>query len=167
MSGPVTPEQLAQIIDRHAAALTLFAAQWTRAADDCVQEALLKLVRERRCPDNILAWLYRVVRNQAISARRAEQRRQKHESAAANITENWFQSSDESGLDAKLVMETLRSLPEQLREIVVARIWGGLSFEQITEVVSASRSTVHRRYQEALEILRSRLDSKWLINRTN
>jgi RNA polymerase sigma-70 factor (ECF subfamily) len=166
MSGPVTPEQLAQIIDRHAAALTLFAAQWTASADDCVQEALLKLVRERRCPENVLAWLYRVVRNQAISSLRAEQRRQKHESAAA-FTETWFEVGAENGVDAKAVTEILRSLPKELREIVVARIWGGLSFEQIAEVVSASRSTVHRRYQEALETLRSRLDSKWLINGTN
>jgi len=167
MNGPVTPEQLARIIDGQAAALALFAAQWTSSADDCVQEALVQLVRQRKCPDNVTAWLYRVVRNKAISARRAQQRRLKHESAAAGSSAAWFREGEEHDIDAQAVTETLSSLPEEQRGIIVARIWGGLSFEQIAEVVGASRSTVHRRYQEALEQLRSRLDAKWLINGTN
>ena len=171
MNGPVTPQQLAQIIDRHAAALELFAAQFTMAPDDCVQQSLLELVRQRQCPENIVAWLYRVVRNRAISARRAEQRRQRHELAAANESLSWFVSSETADADPnpapKLISEMLRALPDEQREVVVARIWGGLSFDQIAEVVGASRSTVHRRYHEALEALRNRLNTKWLTNRTN
>jgi len=41
--------------------------------------------------------------------------------------------------------------------VIVARIWGGLNFEQISEVVGASISTAHRRYEAGLKSLRERL----------
>jgi DNA-directed RNA polymerase specialized sigma24 family protein len=31
-------------------------------ADDCVQEALVELARQRQSPEHVLAWLYRVVK---------------------------------------------------------------------------------------------------------
>jgi RNA polymerase sigma-70 factor (ECF subfamily) len=44
----------------------------------------------------------------------------------------------------------------------VARLWGGLSFEQISELVGASVSTAHRRYFEGLSHLRERLGLTWI-----
>jgi RNA polymerase sigma factor (sigma-70 family) len=164
MSGPVSPEELAQLLDQHGAALELFAAQWTVATDDCVQDAFVQLVRQGRRPDNVVAWLFRVVRNRAISLRRSTMRRQKHELAAAGREEAWFQPQGSGGLDRHEVTRALCTLSDEQREIVVARIWGGLSFEQIAEVVGVSRSTAHRRYEEALQSLRSRLDRQWLTN---
>ena len=60
----------------HAARLKGFAMTLTRdpdAADDLVQEAFIKLVREMqagRPPDNVGAWLHRVAGNAFISSRR-------------------------------------------------------------------------------------------------
>ena len=75
MAQPVDERQLAELLDRHAAALALYAAQWTSAADDCVQEALVELARQASGPDNPVAWLYRVVRNRALNAARSARRR--------------------------------------------------------------------------------------------
>jgi hypothetical protein len=69
------PEELGDLIDRHAAALTLYARQWCAAPEDVVQEAFIKLAGLARVPATPAAWLHRVVRNGAISAGRAEQRR--------------------------------------------------------------------------------------------
>jgi RNA polymerase sigma-70 factor (ECF subfamily) len=162
MSSPITPEELARLLDAHAAALELFAAQWTRAPEDCVQEAFLQLVRQAARPPNLVAWLYRVVRNRAISQSRSSQRRLKYESARAADRPEWFEPQAGLGLDIAAVTEALAALPEGQREIVVARIWGGLSFEQIAEVVNVSRSTAHRRYTDGLNSLRDRLDRTWL-----
>src|SRR3954470_21740637 len=78
------PEALGRLFDRHAAALVLYARQWCAAAEDVVQEALLKLAGKKP-PDqeDWTPWLYRVVRNAAIDAARAESRRQRHEGEAA------------------------------------------------------------------------------------
>lgn len=82
MGSRVTPELLERLLDEHGAALELFASQWTNAPEDCVQEALLQLVRQPRLPDRVVAWLYRVVRNRGISHRRSLASRSRHETAA-------------------------------------------------------------------------------------
>src|SRR5262245_6877163 len=93
------PERLARLVDEHAAALVLYARQWCAAPEDVVQEAFVKLAAQRRPPDNVAGWLYRVVRNGALSAARAGRRRRRHESAAAR-TPDWFEPSEGgAGLD--------------------------------------------------------------------
>ena len=79
MSNQVRPELLQRLLDEHGAALELFAAQWTEAPEDCVQEAFLQLVRQPLPPDRIVAWLFRVVRNRAISLQRAASTRRRQD----------------------------------------------------------------------------------------
>ncbi|MBC8352633.1 MAG: sigma-70 family RNA polymerase sigma factor [Planctomycetes bacterium] len=157
MTQTVTPELLSRLLDEYGAALELFASQWTETPDDCVQEAFLQLVRQSKPPEQIVPWLFRVVRNRAISLRRSSQRRQRHESAAAMERPSWFQTETNSLIDDAKLTEALRSLSDEHREVIVAKIWGGLPYEQIAEVVGVSRSSAHRRYEAGLRILRERL----------
>ena len=69
MDQHLTAEMLQQLLDQHASALALFASQWTTAPEDCVQEAFVELLRQPCPPDCMAAWLFRVVRNRAISMR--------------------------------------------------------------------------------------------------
>ena len=151
------PHRLGQLVDEHATALALYARQWCRAPDDVVQEAFLKLAGQRSPPDNVVAWLYRVVRNGAIAAGRSEQRRRRHERGAAEMAGSWFLPADGAGLDAQSATEALEFLSLELREVLVAHLWGGLTVEQIGEVMGVSASTAHRRYLEGLAALRERL----------
>ena len=57
------PELLAQLVSQYATTLVLYARQWCDAPEDVVQEALLKLVRLKKPPDKLLAWVFRAVRN--------------------------------------------------------------------------------------------------------
>jgi RNA polymerase sigma-70 factor (ECF subfamily) len=95
------------------------------------------------------------VRNGAISAARSEQRRRKHESAAAAV--DWFLPGEETSLDAASAAAAIQSLPEAEREVLTAHLWGGLTFEQIATISRVSTSTAHRRYQAALSALRAKL----------
>jgi RNA polymerase sigma-70 factor (ECF subfamily) len=151
------PEHLGQLLDDHAAALVLYARQWCAMPEDIVQEAFLQLVRQKPVPDCPLPWLYRVVRNQAISAARQARRRQRHEAAAAARAPAWFAPTEGAGLDAAAAATALASLPEGQREVVVAHLWGGLTFEQIAELIGTSSSTAHRYYAAGLACLRERL----------
>jgi RNA polymerase sigma-70 factor (ECF subfamily) len=152
------PDQLAELVNRHAAALVLYARQWCCSPDDVVQTAFLKLARQSTPPDNVLPWLYRVVRNGAIDAARAARRRQKYEARAAERNPDWFLPPDDpTGLDARAAADALAELPLEIREIMVAHLWGGLTFEQIAEAVGGSASTAYRRYAAGLELLRDRL----------
>jgi RNA polymerase sigma-70 factor (ECF subfamily) len=147
---------VARLIDAHAAPLVLYARQWCDAPEDVVQEAFLKLVRQGSTPQDAIAWLYRVVRNGALDAAKTARRRQRRESAAAHPV-RWFRESEVDGLDAKTAVDALQALPAEQREVIVARHWGDLSFEQIAEVAGCSASTAFRRYTAGVEALRRQL----------
>ena len=151
------PERLGYLVDRHAAALELYARQWCASPEDVVQEAFLKLSRQAAEPAAVAAWLYRVVRNAAVSAGRAERRRQQHESAAATRA-GWFTDDAAGKLDAATLTEALTRLPLEQREVIVAHLWGGLTFEQVAELSGTSAVTAHRRYVSGLNELRTRLN---------
>ena len=151
------PEHLSRLLDEYAAALVLYARQWCAAPEDVVQEAFVKLAAQRPSPDNVAAWLYRVVRNGALSTARAERRRHRHETTAAQRTPTWFAPSEAARLDAETATSVLQTLPLEQRETLVAHLWGGLTFEQIGELIGVSSSTAHRRYLAGLSALRERL----------
>ena len=158
VSAVITPELLTTLMDRHAAGLVLFARQWCAAPEDVVQAAFLKLARAGTPPDSLLPWLYRVVRHGAIDAGRADRRRRQHEAHAAERAPCWFTPPDDpTGLDAQAAAEALQSVPLEFREVVVAHLWGGLTFEQIAATVGGSASTAHRRYAAGIDLLRERL----------
>ncbi|HET6327997.1 MAG TPA: sigma-70 family RNA polymerase sigma factor [Planctomycetaceae bacterium] len=158
----LSPEFIARLFDRHVAALELFAAQWFPNPSDIVQEAFLQLVRQGRDPDRPVAWLYRVVRNGAITAARRETRRQRNEQSAIAQARLRFEADGESPLDAESAAQALAGLSEEKREAVIARIWGGLTFEEIGEFAGISSSEAHRRYEAGLAALRKSLGVTWL-----
>jgi RNA polymerase sigma-70 factor (ECF subfamily) len=158
------PELLARLLDEHAPALALYARQWCDSPDDVVQEALLELVRQPKLPGNVVAWLYRVVRNRAISQRRGTLRRRDRERVAAERLSAWF-AEDSSAADAESAAEALMELPLEEREVIIAHTWGGLTFADIAEAVGVSVSTTYRRYESGLEKLRKKLGVPCLKNR--
>ena len=155
--GAAGPELLGRLLDRHAAALELYARQLCDCSEDVVQEALIELVGQPQMPCDVAAWLYRVVRNKAITAWRSAQRRQRHESAAVANRPAAFERSAADRIDGGAAAAALESLSIELREVVVARIWGGLTFQQIAQLVGVSDSAAHRRYEAALLALRQKL----------
>jgi RNA polymerase sigma-70 factor (ECF subfamily) len=155
--GEIGSEILTRLLDAHGAALVLYAQQWCDTPEDVTQEAFLALMRQPAMPDNAVGWMYRVVRNGAINAVRAAERRTKRESAIARENEGWFQVSIADRLDAVEAARAMEQLPIEQRETMVARLWGGLSFEEIAELTGSSTSTVHRWYQAGLVSLRERL----------
>lgn len=150
----MTPRQVGELIDRHGPALILYARQWCPAPEDVVQESFLKLVALRQSPDDPAAWLFRVVRNAAIDAAKMDRRRQRRD---ASRPERWFIEPDIDGLDAEQAVTALQRLPAELRETIVARLWGGLTFEQIAELCGCSSSSAFRRYEAGIAAIRESL----------
>ncbi len=151
------PTTFGQLVDEHAAGLALYARQWCAVPEDVVQEAFLRLVRQNKAPDTPVPWLYRVVRNLAISALRAAERRKKHEHIAAQRHVDWFLPKEFSALDGQSAAQALRGLPQEEREAITLHLWGGLTFVEVAEVLGSVSSTVHRWYTAGLNRLRERL----------
>lgn len=154
------PNELQQLVDCHKAALEIYAAQWCDDAEDCVQEAFLKLVRQRQRPDRPIAWLFRVVRNIAISHRRSANRRKHREQQSAQLSRRI--DAGDSPFESLAVGEALANLDDVLRQVIIAKIWGGLTFHEIAELLGISASTAHRHFDQALYKLKTRLGSPCL-----
>jgi RNA polymerase sigma-70 factor (ECF subfamily) len=153
---------LAELLDQHAAALALLARTRCDSPDDVVQEAFIALASAEPPPDQPRAWLFSAVRRRAISASRAATRRRKHEAHAASAT--WFVAGNDDQLDAREVTMKLAELDESQREIVVLRLWGGLTFREIATVTETSNSSAQRIYEQAIERLRKLLDRSMTID---
>ena len=152
----MTALDFARLMDTHGPPLILYARQWCAAPEDVVQGAFLKLIAVARPPTEVVPWLYRVVRNGAIDASRTDRNRRRRESAVAKNA-RWFVESEVDGLDAEAAVTALERLSLEEREVVVARLWGALSFEQIAEVAGCSASTAFRRYSAGIDALRQEL----------
>ncbi len=153
----MTPHDFARLLDSHGPTLVLYARQWCSTPEDVVQEAFLKLFALSTPPRDLVPWLYRVVRNKAIDARRTAERRGRRE-AAAGSRRPWFTEAEADGLKSDDVVAALERLPADEREAIVARVWGGLNFEQIAEIAGCSPSTAFRRYNAGIEALRKELN---------
>jgi RNA polymerase sigma-70 factor (ECF subfamily) len=158
MANWVSAEWLAGVLDEHSAALELFAAQWSEVPEDCVQEAIIELVRQPECPINVAAWLFHVVRCRAISSNRSISRRRRHEAMAARLVRMESSPGNDSGFDVQELSAGLAQLDDELREVLVARIWGGLGFAEIGGMLNLSTSTAFRRFEAGLSALRGILE---------
>jgi RNA polymerase sigma-70 factor (ECF subfamily) len=138
--------------------LVLYARQWCSTPEDVVQDVFVLLMGEAAAPENPLGWLYRAVRNKAINAGRSGRRRSHHEARAAHRGEPWLVVSDADRLDAAAAACALAELPIEQREVIVARLWGGLSLAEIAALTGSSISTAHRWYQQGIAALRERLE---------
>jgi RNA polymerase sigma-70 factor (ECF subfamily) len=151
---------LGNLLDQHAAALALYARQWCNAPEDVVQEAFLKLAGLRALPEHPAAWLFKVVRHKAIDLGIAARRRSRHETVAASRAGAWFEADPQGHadlVDAEQAAAELNLLPIEEREVIIAHLWGGLTFEQIADVSGSSSSSAHRLYSRGLSTLRDRL----------
>ena len=120
-----------------------------------MQEAFCKLARQEPSPDNPVAWLYRVCRNLAEKQRTSDKRRRRREQQWAQAKVSASNLADDTNLAETLA--AVESLEEELREVLVARLWGRLSLEEVGKLCGVSTATAFRRYQAALESLRNRM----------
>src|SRR5205085_2028325 len=92
----IEPDALGRLYDGHSAALVLYARSWCVGpeAEDVVQESFLSLAAQWFAPRDSVAWLYRTVRNRAISVSRSRGRRRRRETMASS-DERLFDSTDE------------------------------------------------------------------------
>jgi RNA polymerase sigma-70 factor (ECF subfamily) len=147
--------------DHHAAALVLFARQWVlnfADAEDVVQEAFVRFWRSRQKARDPAAYLYACTRRCALDWQRSRERRARREQAVVRSeAQILFAGPQEQDDRCALISAALQNLPEDQREIVVMKFWGGLSFPQIADVLRIPANTAASRYRYALAKLREPL----------
>jgi RNA polymerase sigma-70 factor (ECF subfamily) len=139
----------------------LFARQWSASAadaEDAVQAGFLKFWKTRGRARDEVAYLYMCVRGAAMDQGRSQRRRAVREAAATPAEEgSAFDVPAERAEREAAVESALRELPADQREVVVMRIWGGLTFAQIGEAAGIPLATAASRYRYALKHLENDL----------
>jgi RNA polymerase sigma-70 factor (ECF subfamily) len=159
------PDRWRQWLDRHGPALVLFARQWsaTRAdAEDAVQSGFLRFWRTRETAREPLPYLYACVRTAAMDLGRSERRRNVRDRHAseANEEDSAFQFPVERREREAAIEAALNQLPGDQREVVVMKIWGGLTFAEIGAALGVPLSTAASRYRYALTRLAQELSEE-------
>jgi RNA polymerase sigma-70 factor (ECF subfamily) len=158
-------EEWRRWLHEHGAALVLFARQWsaTRSdAEDAVQDGFIRFWRNRHEARDPLANLYTCVRSCAMDIGRSGRRRGTRERAfsSKNREESAFEYSVERAEREAMIETALNQLPGDQREVVVMKLWGGLTFAQIADAIGAPLPTVASRYRYALGRLRGELSEE-------
>ena len=69
----------------------------------------------------------------------------------------WFKDSIEQDERSQQIEAAIQSLPDYYKEVIILKIWGDLTFEQIAETLDIPMNTAASRYRYALERLRRTL----------
>ncbi len=150
--------------ERHGPKLLLYARQCTRSladAEDVVQEAFVRYWRnQRKLGGEPLGLLFTSVRRAAVDLARRDVRREVRETQSEGPPDGSgrvFETPLE-GEDRRMAIESaLRRLPDEQREVLALKIWGGLTFDGIGEQLGLSPNTAASRYRYALDALRREL----------
>ncbi len=146
--------------------MLLFAKQFVGSeadAEDVVQEAFRRFWKsDHRESENAVSLLFGSVRWAALDLRRQRDRRRRRETMVsaderALNDAHGFERTLENEELADRVQVALKTLSPAQREIVVLKVWGELTFQQIGQTLGISPNTASSRYRYALDALRKTL----------
>lgn len=142
--------------------LLLFARGWGKTredAEDLVQESVLKMwhyQQERGGSPPDLPLVFSTIRFAGLMLHRTEKRRKKREESIVflnDFKDVWLDPMMEEDEEALILRDAVQNLSDKLREVVVMKIWGGLTFAEISLTLAISPNTAASRYRYALEQL--------------
>lgn len=168
---PSPPAAWKQWFQTHGSRLLLFARQQTRSsedAEDVLQEAMVRLWKSGMIDLNAegsdepcLAAAFTQIRRSAIDLARKNIRRANRENRAMELDGAseavWFADTIEQDERSQQIENAIQNLPDYYKEVIILKIWGDLTFEQIAETLDIPMNTAASRYRYALEKLRRTL----------
>ncbi|MCP5524263.1 MAG: RNA polymerase sigma factor [Verrucomicrobiales bacterium] len=163
--GAAPGESLLEAFHQYQCALVGYTRQITGDLDlarDVVQEAFLRLARERPqpSPDRLAPWLYTVCRNRALDVLRKERRMEPLETTQLELVVDQGHdpaAAAESRDEERVIMGFVEGLPANQREVVHLKFADGLSYREISELTGLSVGNVGFLLHNALNQLRRRI----------
>jgi RNA polymerase sigma-70 factor (ECF subfamily) len=161
----MAPLDFERLYDEHAQAVFAFLLNFTRhEADtrDLLQELFIKLARRPDLLEGVRderAFLLRLAHNLAIDLIRRRGTREKHQEQLAGETLAIFApaAAHDEGAFREALSAALGALPGDQRAVVHLKLWEGLTFEQIADLLDIPLNTAASRYRYGLDKLRDRL----------
>lgn len=144
-----------------------YRTQHRETAEDLTSQVFLKALDKFAAYDEtrgaFIAWLYRIARNTLIDHYRSSRE-------TLDIEDVWdLQSDSDVARDAEAHerIEKLRpylsALPREQRELLLLRLWDGLSYAEISEIVGKSEDACKMAYSRVVARLRKEVPASILL----
>lgn len=130
-------------------------------AEDILQDAIFQLIKSAKfneIPEE--PYIYKSIKNKAVDYARSNVRRLRREELVHQDSEPksyWFSHDLENKERHELIETKLKNLPKEQQEILVLKIWGEQTFQQIATTLNISQNTAASRYRYALKSLQKSL----------
>jgi RNA polymerase sigma factor (sigma-70 family) len=154
MADKLTDIEIQALYRQHGPALLAYGASLLgdrAAAEDVLHQVFLEMLGKISMPDEPRPYLFRAIRNRALNSRRASER------LTALDHHEWLVKTEATMQAAIAIEKAMRELSPEQREVVVMKVWGEMTLEEMAKVLEIPVNTVASRYRYALAKLREQL----------
>jgi RNA polymerase sigma-70 factor, ECF subfamily len=145
-------DEVRRLYEVHGRALLAYACAFLHdpsEAEDVLHQVFLQLLRDGGTEISSAGYLFRAVRNRVLNHLRRRSREVALD-VALDGRVPWLESPSGSTETALALQSALTTLPTEQREVIVLRVWGQLTFEEVADVVGVSPNTAASRYRYGL-----------------
>jgi RNA polymerase sigma-70 factor (ECF subfamily) len=134
-------------------------------AEEAMQDVFMKLISNTEAfveTDDISPLLFTVCRNYCFNLvkRRNLAKKQSDDPRFQILEEDSPLKTVAEREEAQILNEIIGSLPAEQREVLVMKVYGGLTFKQIAQTVGEPQGTVATRYRSAIEKVKLALQAQ-------
>jgi RNA polymerase sigma-70 factor (ECF subfamily) len=160
------PELLERLLRRHASPLLTFLERMVgdrHRGEELFQEVFLAVWRKRhqyQYPRPFKPWLYAIALNKCREALRSRAPRTLSLEGADAVSTTNPADNLVAAETAEIVSRAVARLPQRQREVVVLRVWQGLPYADIAEILDSTEPTVRSHMHHGLAALRKSLEPR-------
>lgn len=122
------------------------------SAEDAVLDAMLAVSELKQAPDDLLAYLYRTVRNKALHSSKQSARLTSDSACSNFIASNSYAAEEQ--VFVSQILEQLKTLESNQQQVLIMKLFGDLTFDEIAEITSSNPNTVASWYRRGLQKLK-------------
>jgi len=147
--------ELGKLFEQNQSRLYVLALSVTKRrdlAEDAVHDALIAVASLQKTPDNLKAYLFRVVRNKSLFIVH-----QQKKTKPSDFLNDDVAGDHEFQVLIQQVKKHIGQLKPIQQEILIMKLFGNLTFAEIAELIEAPLNTVSSHYRRGMEVLKMRL----------
>lgn len=164
---PAAFNRLMEIHEKRMYAVALRMCANREDAQDCLQEAMLRIYRSIggfKGQSSFGTWVYRITMNTCLDELR--RKKNKQNTSLDNMLDQGWSPADDSSSPEKHVMQnemrkniadSIRDLPDDMRSAIIMRDIHGYSYEEIADMLNVNVGTIKSRISRGREKLREKL----------
>ena len=144
-----------------------YKTQHNETAEDIVSQVFMKAIKKIKSfkinRGTFQAWLYQIARNTVIDHYRTKKQDKNIDDVFDLASNTDIERDTEAKFKLEEVEEYLRDLKSEQRDIIIMRVWQGMSYADISQVMNKSEASCKMMYSRAIGKLRSEVPLAFLV----